>query len=150
MRELTEVGKWPTTFLKEAILTSERSKDSSTKVGAVIVNKKKRIVATGYNGFPRGCADVELNREQKLFRTLHAELNAILFAGQELDGCTLYVTAPCCSGCMAAIIQVGITTVICLKPEKEFEGRWLDSCREAEVMAKEAGLGYFTISKENL
>ena len=32
-------------------------KDPSTQVGACIVNGDKRIVAIGYNGFPRGISD---------------------------------------------------------------------------------------------
>ena len=35
------------------------SKDPSTKVGAVIVDDKNRIVSVGYNGFPRGVEDSE-------------------------------------------------------------------------------------------
>jgi len=43
-----------------AFLSSMRSKDPSTQVGACIVNPDKRIVGMGYNGFPRGCSDDEL------------------------------------------------------------------------------------------
>ena len=40
-----------------AYLSAMRSKDPSTQVGACIVNADKRIVAIGYNGFPRGISD---------------------------------------------------------------------------------------------
>ena len=40
-----------------AYLSAMRSKDPSTQVGACIVNPDKRIVAIGYNGFPRGISD---------------------------------------------------------------------------------------------
>ena len=43
-----------------AFLSSLRSKDPSTQVGACIVNSDKRIVGIGYNGFPKGCSDDEL------------------------------------------------------------------------------------------
>ncbi|CAK8697101.1 unnamed protein product [Clavelina lepadiformis] len=40
-----------------AILSSQRSKDPSTQVGACIVNKDKRVIGMGYNGLPDGCKD---------------------------------------------------------------------------------------------
>ena len=57
-----EVGvlSWDDYFMSVAFLSSMRSKDPSTQVGACIVNEQKRIVGIGYNGFPRGCGDDEL------------------------------------------------------------------------------------------
>ncbi len=37
-----------------AKVSALRSKDPNTKVGAVIVNNKKRVIALGYNGMPNG------------------------------------------------------------------------------------------------
>ncbi len=56
---------WDDYFMSIAFLSSMRSKDPSTQVGACIVNADKRIVGIGYNGFPTGCSDDELpwNRE---------------------------------------------------------------------------------------
>ena len=51
---------WDEYFMAVASLSSMRSKDPSTQVGACIVNKEKRIVGIGYNGFPRGCSDDDL------------------------------------------------------------------------------------------
>ncbi len=51
---------WDDYFMAIAFLSSMRSKDPSTQVGACIVNAEKRIVGIGYNGFPRGCSDDEL------------------------------------------------------------------------------------------
>ena len=48
---------WDEYFMGVALLSSYRSKDPHTKVGACIVNTKKRIVGIGYNGFPYGCDD---------------------------------------------------------------------------------------------
>lgn len=48
---------WDDYFMAVAFLSSMRSKDPSTQVGACIVNSEKRIVGIGYNGFPRGCSD---------------------------------------------------------------------------------------------
>ena len=38
---------WDTYFMSVAILTSKRSKDNNTQVGAVIVDKFRRIIGTG-------------------------------------------------------------------------------------------------------
>lgn len=51
---------WDDYFMSVAFLSAMRSKDPSTQVGACIVNKNKRIVGIGYNGFPRGCSDDDL------------------------------------------------------------------------------------------
>lgn len=138
-------------FLAMTGVMASWSKDPSTQVGAVIT-RGKFIVSQGFNGPPAKVDDTEVSRERKLLRTLHAELNAILIAKQDLTGCTLYCNLPCCAQCMAAIIQVGITTVVCLLPDpsKEFKGRWLDSCNEAETMAREAGITYYCVDPEHL
>lgn len=48
---------WDDYFMSISFLSSLRSKDPSTQVGACIVNKEKKIVGIGYNGMPRGCSD---------------------------------------------------------------------------------------------
>ena len=105
-----------------ALLASQRSKDPSTQVGACIVDSEKRILSTGYNGFPHGCSDDDFpwNRDESLGETkyrfvVHAELNAILNAsGKSLAGSTLYVGLFPCNECAKAIIQAGIKEVIYL------------------------------------
>ena len=90
------------------------SKDPHRRVGAVIADKANRVISLGYNGFPRGVHDALLPKEEKLQRTIHAEVNAILHAKQDLSDCTLYIY-PCfpCSQCAALIIQSGICRVVC-------------------------------------
>ena len=104
-----------------ALLSAERSKDPSTQVGACIVNKDKRIVGTGYNGFPRGCSDDEFpwEREGEFEETKypyvsHAELNAVLNATTPLTDCTIFVALFPCNECAKVIIQSGITEVVYL------------------------------------
>lgn len=50
---------WNEYFMGVAVLSSKRSKDPNTKVGACVVNADKRIIGIGYNGFPFGCSDDE-------------------------------------------------------------------------------------------
>ena len=113
---------WDEYFMGVALLASQRSKDPSTQVGACIVDNGKRILSTGYNGFPQGCSDDEFpwNRDEDLGETkyqyvVHAELNAILNAsGKSLAGSTLYVGLFPCNECAKAIIQAGIKEIIFL------------------------------------
>ena len=124
---------WDEYFLDIADLVATRSKDPSTKVGAVIV-RDKIILSTGYNGFARGVNDnipERYDRPEKYLWTIHAEENAILNAGRigiKTDGASLYVTPmhPC-SNCALSIVQSGIKEVIFNKSvenprfEKSFE-----------------------------
>ena len=71
---------WDVRMLRLAKHISSWSKDPSTKVGCVITDVQNRIMGIGYNGFPHGLADKNLDdREHKYARTVHAEMNAILF-----------------------------------------------------------------------
>ena len=46
-------------FMGVAFLSSMRSKDPSTQVGACIVDRENKIISKGYNGMPRCCDDDE-------------------------------------------------------------------------------------------
>lgn len=113
---------WDEYFMGIAILSSYRSKDPSTQVGACIVNEKNRIMSMGYNGFPAGCDDDEFpwEREGDAYNTkyayvCHAELNAILNSrGANLENCRIYVALFPCNECAKAIIQSGIKEVVYL------------------------------------
>ena len=119
------------------------SKDPSTQVGAVIFDRKRRIVSAGYNGLARGVNDTAErleNRDIKYKLILHAEKNAILFATTSLDDCTIVVTHPCCSQCAAQVIQSGIKHVIWPKPTPEFMERWANDYALSVVQFQEAGV----------
>lgn len=116
---------WDDYFMSVAFLSSMRSKDPNTQVGACIVNKEKRIVGIGYNGFPRGCSDEELpwarhsesgnELETKYPYVCHAEVNAILNKNSaDVQGCSLYVGLFPCNECAKMVIQSGIREVIFL------------------------------------
>lgn len=132
---------WHERFLGLAEHIGTWSKDPSTKVGAVIVDPDKRIVSTGFNGWPRGIPDnPDAQRDVKLHRTLHAETNAILFAHRDLAGCTLYVTHFPCAACAAIVIQSGITAVVTRKPDMAFLTRWEESLNHAAAMFRLANV----------
>ena len=122
MDKRTDYISWDEYFMGVALLASMRSKDPSTQVGACIVDGEKRILSTGYNGFPQGCSDDEFpwNRDESKGETkyqfvVHAELNAILNArGKNLSGSVVYVALFPCNECAKAIIQSGIKEVVYL------------------------------------
>lgn len=132
--------KWDKRMLDMAALVASWSKDESTNVGAVIVDDKNRIVSVGYNGFPRGVKDESLSRDEKLRRTIHAERNAILFAKQDVSGCTIYVTHMPCAQCAALLIQAGITRVVTHAPRADFASRWAEDIESALAMFEQAGM----------
>jgi dCMP deaminase len=111
---------WDDYFLDIAEAVSRRSHDGETQVGAVIVDPNKRILATGYNGFPPGCNDRELPnlRPDKYPYMVHAEINAIASSRQDLRGATLYCTWSPCRDCAKAVITAGIARVVFRKAYK--------------------------------
>lgn len=131
---------WDKKFLDMAEMVSLWSKDPSTKVGAVIVDKNNRLVSVGYNGFPRGIPDDERlrQRDKKYDIIVHAEMNAILFANVPIQGFTLY-TYPFepCSRCASVIIQTGISRVVSLSNK---EDRWEANFEISRNLFKEAGV----------
>ena len=115
---------WDEYFMAIAKLSSMRSKDPNTQVGACIVSSDNRILSIGYNGAPNGFHDEDFpwDREGHALNTkylyvCHAELNAILnFRGHKRDfeGAKIYVALFPCNECAKAIIQSGIKEVIYL------------------------------------
>lgn len=134
--------KWHIRFLELGNLVASWSKDPSSKIGAVIVDADRRVVSTGYNGFPVGVADIEdryLDRETKYRMILHAEENAIMFSKRNLSNCSLYVTGlPPCSHCAALIVQSGIKDVFA--PVADVPDRWKPSVELTKTMFREAGV----------
>ncbi len=118
---------WDEYFMGLAVLSSFRSKDPNTKVGACIADKDHKVVSIGYNGMPRGIDDENLswNRgeglDSKYLYVCHAEFNAILSTrdGTALNGCSIYVTLFPCNECAKAIIQTGIKEIVYVENKYE-------------------------------
>jgi dCMP deaminase len=116
---------WDEYFLNLAVQAASRSTCLRRQVGAVLV-RDKRILATGYNGAPRGvshCLDVGCLREQlgipsgerqELCRAIHAEQNAVIQAalhGVAIEGATLYSTLHPCVMCAKILINCGVREI---------------------------------------
>jgi len=141
---------WDEYFMTMAYLVSLKSKDPSTKVGAIIVGPDKEVRSTGYNGLPRHIADRAYryeNRQYKLLAVNHAEENAILHCariGVSAKDCTLYCHWIPCSSCAKSIIQAGIIEVVY---DKFFPGNhtqnqedWQQSIQISNELLNEAGV----------
>lgn len=136
-------------FIPDALAAMSRSKDRSTKVGAVAIDNNYCIKGSGYNGFPRGVDDDIESRHERPLKykwTVHAEMNVIAQAARPvLEGTTLILTSlhPC-STCAGLIIQAGIKRVVTLKPKETPTGgdriNWWEEADIAYQMFKEAGV----------
>lgn len=132
-------------FLPDAEAARGRSKDRSTKVGAVVIDSDFNVRISGYNGMPRGIDDdIEYRHErpQKYFWAAHAEENCVAQAariGVSLKGCTILLTSlfPCTT-CARLIIQSGIIRV--LAPKINENSRWDEQAAVALEMLTEAGV----------
>ncbi|HNX28135.1 MAG TPA: cytidine/deoxycytidylate deaminase family protein [Syntrophomonadaceae bacterium] len=136
---------WEDYFLQVADLVAKRSTCLRRQVGAVLV-RDERIIATGYNGAPRGiahCLDIGCLREKmcipsgeryELCRGVHAEQNAIINAayyGVSTKNAVLYCTNQPCLICARMIINAGIIKVV-------HRGNFTDDL--AIVFMQEAGI----------
>lgn len=135
---------WDSYFMEIAQIVAKRSTCLRRAVGAVLV-KDKQILATGYNGTPKGlphCAEVGCLRQKlkvpsgqmhELCRGIHAEQNAVIQAavnGVSIAGATLYCTHQPCVVCSKILINAGIKVIVYANPYPD---------KLAEEMLGEAG-----------
>lgn len=132
-------------YLDIADSVRSRSTCLRRQYGAIIVTNDE-IVATGYNGAPRGrknCNDINMcarevlnipsGERYELCRSVHAEANAIISAARsQILGGTLYLvgreagsgqllpTTTPCSMCRRMIINAGIKEVVCRVSDTEY------------------------------
>ena len=102
---------WDEYFINIAEAVALKSKDPSSKMGCVIVDPKKRVVSIGYNGLVQGSDESKLTlseRPMKYYFAIHSEMNAVLFARQDLTGCTVYNRVATCENCLKYCLQAGI------------------------------------------
>jgi len=149
---------WHVFFLKMADLAATKSKDPSTKVGAVLVGEGNAVLGIGYNGFPRGVDDTDYERwvrPRKYFFAEHAERNIYFNAARHgicALGSTLYLGGAGgfpCADCARAIIQSGTTRVVMWADPPRPQGDWTASWDAAKTMLEEAGVEWVFVTKEH-
>ena len=141
--------KWHIRFLELTTVIAGWSKDPSRGVGSVIVSPDRQIVATGFNGLPRGVEDLpeRLERPAKYDLIVHAEMNAIIQCarnGVSPIGCAIYSSFFPCVSCSIAIVQSGITSVVSLRPETGDE-HWMKSIDKSRAVFEEAHVEFIEI-----
>jgi len=128
-----EIKPWDEYFLDMAKTCASRSNCLRAQVGAVIVGTDKKIKATGYNGTPskvESCAErgvcyriknnIPSGTKYETCRSIHAEQNAIIQAGQDrCKDATIYIWGHdfICILCKRFIVQSGITHCVLKKNE---------------------------------
>lgn len=123
---------WDEYFMQIADVAASRSTCLRRHVGAVLVSDDHRILATGYNGVPRGiehcaasgCLRTEMGipsgAQHELCRGLHGEQNAIIQAarhgGVAGEASTLYCTTYPCVQCAKMLINAGVKRIVFKEP----------------------------------
>lgn len=119
---------WDDYFMEIAEVVAKRSTCLRRQVGAVLVSGR-RILATGYNGPPRGlkhCGEiggcyrqklgVPSGERQELCRAVHAEQNAVIQAavhGVAIQGdVALYSTTQPCVTCAKILVNAGVRRIV--------------------------------------
>lgn len=118
---------WDEYFIEMAHLAKKRSSCRRRNVGAVLV-KNKKVLATGYNGAPKGLKDclllgyclreklkIPAGERQELCRGAHAEANAIAQAAQfgvPIEDATIYCTNFPCVMCTKLLINATIAEIV--------------------------------------
>ena len=113
-------------FMKLALVVSERSTCKRHSVGAVLV-KDKVVLATGYNGAPKGAKDclekgclrdeldIKSGERAEICRAVHAEQNAIIQAassGSNSQDSVMYCTHSPCIICAKIMANAGVKKVV--------------------------------------
>ena len=153
---------WDEYFMGIANEVAKKSKDPSSKNGCVIVDERKRPVSFGFNGTIQGADESKLTlseRPMKYYFAIHSEMNAVLFAGRDLTGCTLYNKIATCENCLKYCLQAGIKRFVYqelrVKSHSSDAGhsmtnietdeaviRLLAACPEVETLNLSNGLSY--------
>lgn len=138
--------KWDERFIELAESIATWSKDPSRGVGAVIVSPMRQVLATGYNGLPRGVDDHpdRLERPMKYDLIVHAEMNSIIQCarnGVSPVGATLYSSFSPCIHCTLSIVQAGIQRVV-TRSIARGDDHWNESIEKSISMFAEVGIEY--------
>jgi dCMP deaminase len=130
-KKLAKAKAWDLYFMSIAEVVKTKSDCLSRSVGAVLVNNRNRIIATGYNGAPKGIKNCNeggcerctakikgtIKSGEQLDKCIcvHAEENAITeaaFAGTATADTTVYCTNLPCMACAKILIQADTKKIV--------------------------------------
>ncbi|HEX5782922.1 MAG TPA: deaminase, partial [Solirubrobacteraceae bacterium] len=129
---------WDETWMAVADAVARRSACVRAQVGAVIVDRHNRIIATGYNGAPAGYVMAQAHGSCRSYCpralvengdvdagytdcvSIHAEANALAFCDRrDREGGVMYVTTSVCYGCAKLVANSGLVRVVLRVPPLE-------------------------------
>jgi dCMP deaminase len=119
-------------FMRIAYAVAARSTCLDRQVGCVLVNKENEILATGYNGAPRGyehcnereyCLKTKLtsdpihailkaNDTRSICPAAHAEMNALTKSVDNKNLFAVYLTRSPCINCTRTLINTSVQRII--------------------------------------
>ena len=139
-------------FMNIAIEVARRSTCTRRHIGAIIVSDVGEIKSTGYNGNPRGlphCDEIGCIRDKmnipsgtrlETCTAVHAEQNALIQAGTNARGSTLYSTIVPCPICARMILNAQVARVVYIDDYSDLAG--------VELL-KQAGLKIARLDKKS-
>lgn len=109
------------TYLELARVVSKRATCLARRNGAVLLDAEGHVVATGYNGSPKGCPHpetcerlrqgAESGHKLDLCNDVHAEENCVAQAGRTPGG-TMFTIASPCHRCARMLINAGVKKIV--------------------------------------
>lgn len=142
-------------FLSMARLVSSRTTCLRRSVGCVLVNHRKHVIATGYNGvaagrphcnevdpfdpagYPNACsgATSESGTDLHLCEAIHAEQNALLQCKDVYEIHTAYVTVSPCMHCLKLLLNTSCQRIVCFQLyDVDAAHLWLEAGRQLDVV----------------
>jgi dCMP deaminase len=125
---------WDKYFLDIVDNVKTRSTCTRRQFGAIIVNDKKEIISTGYNGVVRGAEhceeigcikdnmEIESGMGHGICPAVHAEQNALIQAGRLAEGATMYLNGFPCKICARLVANAGVKRLVMRGAYSDEEG----------------------------
>lgn len=129
-----------------AMMAASRASCVRRAVGCVLTNSLNHVVATGYNGPPRGMAHCSPDRcpgcnaasgtQLDGCMAIHAEQNALLQCHDTRDIVTCYVTAQPCFTCTKLLLNTSCKEIVYLEsyPHDMASSMWKTMGRSARMI----------------
>jgi dCMP deaminase len=130
-----------------------RSTCTRRQFGAIVVNDKREIISTGYNGVVRGaehCEDIGCIKDEMEIESgmghgicpaVHAEQNALIQAGRQAEGATMYLNGFPCKICARLIVNSGVKRLVMSGDYSDDEGLKILQGGEVELVHEAVGDG---------
>jgi len=144
-------------FLDMAEVCARQGTCLRRRFGAVLVDDDNRVISTGYNGAPCDQMDclefgtcwreennIPSGSNYEKCRSIHAEQNALLYAGQRAHDSTMYlvgidaitgnlVDAYSCFLCVKMMLNAGVLTLVCRQSDGSSKLSFLDELYDEDV-----------------